>query len=113
MEEAQELSDHIAIMDQGKMIASRHARRELGQDRPAQLTGSPVTINTESARVLDAWKAVKGVKQVSAEDGTLTILADDSNRVPTALVRNSRHRRGAHHLRRHPGTQPGGPSSCI
>jgi len=40
-----------------------------------------VTINAESARVLESWKAVRGVKQVSAEDGTLTILADDSNRV--------------------------------
>ncbi|MFH1524384.1 MAG: DUF4162 domain-containing protein, partial [Chloroflexota bacterium] len=40
-----------------------------------------VTINTESAKVMEAWKAVKGVKQVTAEDGTLTVLADDSNRV--------------------------------
>ena len=79
MEEAQELSDHIAIMDQGKMIASG-THEEL-----VRIVGATdritVTINTESARVLEAWKAVKGVKQVSAEDGTLTILADDSNRV--------------------------------
>jgi ABC-2 type transport system ATP-binding protein len=31
--------------------------------------------------VLDAWKKVQGVKQVTAEDGTLTVLADDSNQV--------------------------------
>jgi len=79
MEEAQELSDHIAIMDQGKMIASG-THEEL-----VKIVGATdritVTINTESAKVMEAWKAVKGVKQVSAEDGTLTILADDSNRV--------------------------------
>jgi ABC-2 type transport system ATP-binding protein len=79
MEEAQELSDHIAIMDKGKMIASgTHA--EL-----VQIVGATdritVTINTESARVLEAWKSVSGVKQVTAEDGTLIILAEDSNRV--------------------------------
>jgi ABC-2 type transport system ATP-binding protein len=79
MEEAQELSDHIAIMDQGNMIANgTHAElvRIVGaMDRIR------VTINSESAKVMDAWKTVKGVKTVSAEDGTLTILADDSNRV--------------------------------
>ena len=79
MEEAQELSDHIAIMDNGKMIASG-TNSEL-----VQIVGATdrisVTINTESARVIAAWKAVRGVKQVSGEAGTLTILADDSNRV--------------------------------
>jgi ABC-2 type transport system ATP-binding protein len=79
MEEAQELSDHIAIMDQGKMIASgTHAELVKIVGATDRIT---VTINAESAKVLEAWKAVKGVKQVSAEDGTLTILADDSNRV--------------------------------
>jgi ABC-2 type transport system ATP-binding protein len=79
MEEAQELSDHIAIMDNGKMIASG-TNAEL-----VQIVGATdrisVTINTESTRVMDAWKAINGVKQVSGEAGTLTILADDSNRV--------------------------------
>jgi ABC-2 type transport system ATP-binding protein len=79
MEEAQELSDHIAIMDHGKLIASgTHAELVKIIGATDRIT---VTINTESAKVLEAWKTVKGVKQVSAEDGTLTILADDSNRV--------------------------------
>ena len=34
---------------------------------------------------MEAWKAAKGVKKVSADDGTLTILADDSNRVLPSL----------------------------
>jgi ABC-2 type transport system ATP-binding protein len=79
MEEAQELSDHIAIMDNGKLIACG-THEEL-----VRIVGAmdriTVTINTESAKVMEAWKAVKGVKKVSAEDGTLTILADDSNKV--------------------------------
>jgi ABC-2 type transport system ATP-binding protein len=79
MEEAQELSDHIAIIDNGKMIASG-TNAEL-----VRIVGATdritVKINTESAQVIEAWKAVRGVKQVSGDDGTLTILADDSNRV--------------------------------
>ena len=79
MEEAQELSDHIAIMDNGKMIASG-TNAEL-----VRIVGATdritVKVNTESAQVIEAWKAVRGVKQVSGDDGTLTILADDSNRV--------------------------------
>jgi ABC-2 type transport system ATP-binding protein len=83
MEEAQELSDHIAIMDQGKMIASG-TNEELVKI-VGEMDRITVTINTESAKVLEAWKSIKGVKQVDAEDGTLTILADDSNRVLPSL----------------------------
>ena len=79
MEEAQELSDHIAIMDHGKIIATgtnEDLIRIVGEMHRITLT-----INTESSRVMEAWKATQGVKQVTAEDGTLTLLADDSNRV--------------------------------
>jgi ABC-2 type transport system ATP-binding protein len=79
MEEAQELSDHIAIMDHGKIIATgtnEELIRIVGEMHRITLT-----INTESTRVMEAWKATRGVKQVTAEDGTLTLLADDSNRV--------------------------------
>jgi ABC-2 type transport system ATP-binding protein len=79
MEEAQELSDHIAIMDHGKLIASG-THEEL-----VKIVGAmdriTVTINAESAKVIEAWRGAKGVKKVTAEDGTLTVLADDSNRV--------------------------------
>ena len=79
MEEAQELSDHIAIMDNGKMITSG-TYAELVKI-VGEMDRITVTINAESIRVMEAWKAVHGVSQVTAEDGTLTILADDSNRV--------------------------------
>ncbi len=87
MEEAQELSDHIAIMDQGRIIASgTHAElvRTVGE-----LDRIHLTINTESGRVTDAWRAVPGVKKVMGEDGTLTLLADDSNRVLPRLFETS------------------------
>jgi ABC-2 type transport system ATP-binding protein len=79
MEEAQELSDHIAIMDHGKMIANgTHAElvKIVGEKHRLQLT-----INTEGERMLAAWRVVQGVNQISVEDGTFTILAEDSNQV--------------------------------
>jgi ABC-2 type transport system ATP-binding protein len=87
MEEAQELSDHIAIMDHGRVIAAG-TNAELvkivgGLDRIT------VTINAESARVFDLWKSAAGVQQVTAEDGTLTVLADDGNRVLPRLFESA------------------------
>ena len=79
MEEAQELSDHIAIMDHGKMIASG-TNAELVKI-VGEMDRINVTINNESSHVLEAWKTVQGVSQVTANDGTITVLADDSNKV--------------------------------
>jgi ABC-2 type transport system ATP-binding protein len=79
MEEAQELSDHIAIMDHGKIIASG-TNQELVKI-VGEMDRITVTINNESTLVMGVWEIVKGVKRVTAEDGTLTILADDSNQV--------------------------------
>jgi ABC-2 type transport system ATP-binding protein len=79
MEEAQELSDHIAIMDHGKIIASgSHAELVRIVGEVDRIT---LSINAESRRVIETWKKARGVKDVSAEDGTLTVLADDSNQV--------------------------------
>jgi len=92
MEEAQELSDHIAIMDHGKLIANgTHAElvKIVGQmDRII------LTVNTEAEQVIGAWREVEGVKQVAADDGVLTLLVEDSNRVLPRLF-DSANARGA------------------
>ena len=87
MEEAQELSDHIAIMDLGKLIAyGTH-------DELVQIVGEmdriTLTINAESAQVMERWKATEGVQQVTAEDGTLELLVDDSNLVLPRLFESA------------------------
>jgi ABC-2 type transport system ATP-binding protein len=87
MEEAQELSDHIAIMDSGKLIA--YGTNEELVKIVGQMDRITLTINSESSHVAEAWKKVQGVKQVSEEDGTLTVLADDSNQVLPRLFETS------------------------
>jgi ABC-2 type transport system ATP-binding protein len=79
MEEAQELSDQIGIMDHGKMIACGT------HDQLVKLVGGQtridLTLNMEAGAVLEEWRAVEGVTQVSAEDGLVTVLVHDSNAV--------------------------------
>jgi ABC-2 type transport system ATP-binding protein len=85
MEEAQELSDHIAIMDQGNLIAfGTH-------DELVKIVGEldriDLTLSTDSEQLLEVWQSTEGVHQVSpatqsddeAIDGQLTLLVDDSN----------------------------------
>jgi ABC-2 type transport system ATP-binding protein len=79
MEEAQELSDHIAIMDQGKIIA-RGTHDELVQI-VGQRDRIDLALSEESEPLAEGWRAVEGVDQVSPEDGLVSVLADDSNRV--------------------------------
>lgn len=84
MEEAQELSDHIAIMDHGKLIASgTHAELVKivgGLDR---LT---VTLNTTPEGILETWRNMPGVKQISQENGVIHLMVEDSNVVLPPLI---------------------------
>jgi len=77
MEEAQELSDHIAIMDHGQIIALG-THQEL-----VQIVGEQDRIDfawdAAPEALLARWRAIDGVRQVSATDGAVSVLADDSN----------------------------------
>ncbi|MFN2290779.1 MAG: hypothetical protein ACK2UC_06290, partial [Anaerolineae bacterium] len=109
MEEAQELSDHIAIMDQGGIIA-HGTHQELVQivgelDRIDLSLSLPPGQESVRADLVQRWRSLDGVHKVSpdsqgssgapaearaeatpetqaeTDDGSLTLLVDDSNLV--------------------------------
>lgn len=79
MEEAAELSNQIAIMDNGKIIAcgthSELIKLVGGQTR------IDLTLNAEGEKVLAAWRTVAGVEKIDSTDGVVTVLVNDSNLV--------------------------------
>ncbi len=87
MEEAQELSDRIVIMDQGQVIA-QGTQGELVQV-VGELSRVDLSLNAESARVIDTWRATEGVSRASGENGTVNLLVDDSNRVLPRLFESA------------------------
>ena len=104
MEEAAELSDHIAIMDEGRIIAyGTHA--ELIQ-LVGEQTRIDLTLNGEAERVLAHWRATPGVTRLDSTDGRVTALVDDFEPGPAASLRRGGRCQIAHHLGRHPGAEP-------
>jgi len=79
MEEAAELSRHIAIMDKGKVIA--YGTHDELIKLVGEQTRIDVTLNAEAEKVLSAWQKTEGVSKIDATDGKVTALVDDSNRV--------------------------------
>jgi ABC-2 type transport system ATP-binding protein len=79
MEEAEELSNHIAIVDQGKMVANGTYKQLISL--VGEQTRIEITLNIPAERVIPAWKSVEGVSQVIGSDGHTTVLVNDSNLV--------------------------------
>lgn len=91
MEEAAELSDRIAIMDQGKIIAGG------SHDELIQMVGERTRIdlglNVEARQVLPLWQTLEGVVQAAVaarvEPETGEILDASLSRTVTMLVEDS------------------------
>jgi len=89
MEEAQEISDHIAVMDLGQIIAcGTHAElvKIVGE-----LTRVDLVLNTEAGRAVELWQGIDGVSQASSENGRLTLLVEDSDLVIPRLFEAAYH----------------------
>jgi ABC-2 type transport system ATP-binding protein len=87
MEEAQELSDHVGIMDHGKLVAvgtQRELITNVGELDHIQLRLSELTEG-----FLETWKTIEGIRDVTSEDGLVTVLAADSNRVLPRLFESA------------------------
>ncbi|MBL8102167.1 MAG: ABC transporter ATP-binding protein [Anaerolineales bacterium] len=79
MEEAAELSHHIAIMDKGRIIA--YGTHDELIKMVGEQTRIDLTLNTEAEKILSAWQKTEGVSKIDSADGKITALVDDSNRV--------------------------------
>jgi ABC-2 type transport system ATP-binding protein len=79
MEEAEELSDHIAIMDQGEIIA--YGTHDELVEIVGELDRVDLALDAPAERLGNAFGEVSGVHQVTADDSALRLLVEDSNRV--------------------------------
>jgi ABC-2 type transport system ATP-binding protein len=89
MEESQELSDHIAIIDHGKMIAcgtNDELVRLVGEQTRIELT-----VSVEPNRIVDVWRGVAGVERVTVEEEKISALVADSNEVLPRLFEAAAH----------------------
>jgi ABC-2 type transport system ATP-binding protein len=92
MEEAEELSDRIAIMDQGRVVAlGTHA--ELVHI-VGELHRVDLLLNAPPGPLVPTWRATDGVRSVTVVDAgqqpaAVTVLVDDSNRVLPRLFESA------------------------
>jgi ABC-2 type transport system ATP-binding protein len=89
MEEAQELSDRIGIMDQGKMIAVG-TQAELVQ-MVGERTRVDVALDRNAHLLAEQWRTLPGVASVSEqEDGPLSLLVEDATTLMPQLFESAR-----------------------
>ncbi|HEX2914471.1 MAG TPA: ABC transporter ATP-binding protein [Chloroflexia bacterium] len=85
MEEAQELSDYIVILDHGKVMASgthQELVKIVGEQDRIELTLS----KPASTEVKERWSKLDGVESLSvSEEGLLSLIVSDSNIVLPGL----------------------------
>ena len=79
MEEAAELSHHIAIMDKGKVIA--YGTHDELIKMVGEQTRIDLTLNVDAEKILDMWRITQGVARIDSTTGKVTALVDDSNLV--------------------------------
>jgi ABC-2 type transport system ATP-binding protein len=83
MEEAEELSNRIAIMDKGKVIACG-TRDELVR-RVGEQARIELAVTGEPAKAADGLRAVAGVSKATVEQGRVEVLAADADAVVPRL----------------------------
>ena len=87
MEEAEELSHHIAIVDHGQVVAyGTHAEliKLVGE-----LTRIDLALNAGPERILPVWQQVEGLTKAYIEDGKVIALVSDSNLVLPRLFESA------------------------
>jgi len=87
MEEAQELSDHVGIVDHGKLVAAG-TQRELVAS-VGELDRIQLRLNGAAESLLENWKTFEAIHNVTSEDGVVTVFATDSNRVLPRLFESA------------------------
>jgi ABC-2 type transport system ATP-binding protein len=89
MEEAQELSDRIGIMDRGKMIAVG-TQAELVQ-LVGERTRVDLALDRQAHTLAEQWRDLPAVESVSEpEDGRVWLLVEDANTLMPQLFESAR-----------------------